>query len=211
MSDAGPSSRRMRRASAAPVEADADAAVPGVPVEDAPLAAEAPSSPAPHTPPSAGDPLPSSSPAVPGVPRIEPASPDIAIGGELSGLPGAHRGGFSRELTAPVELTWVAHEQPIGPEPDPEWTPAVVTARARGALAGWALGLAVAGLAVSVFVGWGFPIGVAAVVVGTMALRRGRLENRSLVIWALVLGGLSLVYSAGWIVWGIPRIPELVS
>ena len=49
-------------------------------------------------------------------------------------------------------------------------------------------------------VGWGFPIGVGAVVLGLMSLR-GRMESRPIAVWGVALGALSLVYSAGWLVY----------
>ncbi|MFI8593972.1 hypothetical protein ACIGCK_06020 [Microbacterium sp. NPDC078428] len=83
---------------------------------------------------------------------------------------------------------------PFGP-----WDPPA-PAKDRRRLAGWALVIAVVGLAASLFVGWGFPIGVVAVVVAAMALRRPE-EGRQAAAWALALGILSIIYSAIWIVW----------
>ena len=71
--------------------------------------------------------------------------------------------------------------------------------RPRRFLAGWALGFSIVGLAVSLFVGWGFPLGIAGVVAGILALRRP-LESRGVAIWAIVLGAVSILYSAGWLV-----------
>lgn len=76
---------------------------------------------------------------------------------------------------------------------DPEPTPY------RG-YAGWALLFSIAGLLFSLFVGWGFPIGITGATIAIVALRRP-LESRGVAIWALVLGILSLVYSAGWLWW----------
>ena len=70
--------------------------------------------------------------------------------------------------------------------------------RAPHRLGPWALTLALLGLVVSFFVGWGFPLGLAAVVVAILSLRRPW-ESRAVAIWALVLGALSVVYSAGWL------------
>ena len=70
----------------------------------------------------------------------------------------------------------------------------------RARLASWALGLALAGLAVSFFVGWGFPLGVTAIVVSIIALRRPW-EKRAVAVWALAPAALSVVYSAGWLVY----------
>lgn len=87
-------------------------------------------------------------------------------------------------------------ELPPGAQPVEVHAP--VAERAR--LASWALGIALIGLVGSFFVGWGFPVGLAAIVVAVIALRRPW-ESRSVAVWALVLGVLSVVYSAGWLVY----------
>lgn len=65
-------------------------------------------------------------------------------------------------------------------------------------LAPLALAAGIAGIIVACFVGWGFPIGIVAVVTAIVAIRRPQ-ERRAVAVWALVLGLLSLVYSAGWL------------
>ncbi|MDX2377235.1 hypothetical protein M4I32_10535 [Microbacterium sp. LRZ72] len=92
-----------------------------------------------------------------------------------------------------------------GPVPFPEdrdvvlhWGPP--PPRPRRSAAAWALAAAIAGLFASFFVGWGFPIGMVAVVTAVVALRRPE-ESRRVAWWALTLGALSLVYSAIWIGW----------
>lgn len=69
---------------------------------------------------------------------------------------------------------------------------------ARG-LAGWALAFAILALIVSLFVGWGFPLGIVAIVAAILALRRP-LESRAVAVWAMALGAVSMLYSAGWLV-----------
>ena len=59
-------------------------------------------------------------------------------------------------------------------------------------------------LIVSMFVGWGFPIGLVAVVSAIIALRRP-LENRAVAVWAIALGTLSILYSAGWLLYTAMR------
>ena len=71
-------------------------------------------------------------------------------------------------------------------------------------LAAWALAFSIAGLIVSLFVGWGFPIGLLGAVAAIVALRRP-LESRSIAVWALVLGLVSVLYSAGWLLWAASR------
>jgi len=142
-------------------------------------------------------------PDTPPRPRVEEPSPDVAPADEAPRLPGEHRGGFQRLPTAPVDVdvadsmnraerealsdtgtvyAWIEPQRPVV------------------GIAAWALGFAIAGLVISWFVGWGFPIGLGAAITAIVALRRP-LENRAVAIWALVLGVLSVLYSAGWLLW----------
>ncbi|GAA1982961.1 hypothetical protein [Microbacterium pumilum] len=161
---------------------------------------EAPDAAAPHH--GATSPRP---PAV--TPAVEPPSPDIALADEASPLPGAHRGGFQRLPTAPVDVTTVSAPAEPGaegaPEPELRWLMPEPVGPYRG-LAGWALAFSIAGLVVSLFVGWGFPIGLVGVISAILALRRP-LENRAVAIWALVLGAVSVIYSAGWLLYAASR------
>lgn len=140
-------------------------------------------------------------PEDPGGPTVISVSPDVDPAQDASPLPGAHRGGFLRLPTAPVAVTVeTAPAEPGGdftPD-DTSWT-ATDSGFHRG-LAGWALAFAIVGLIVSMFVGWGFPIGLVAVVSAIIALRRP-LESRSIAVWAIVLGTLSILYSAGWLLY----------
>ena len=110
--------------------------------------------------------------------------------------------GFSRFPTAPVEVPTTLS----GPDPSPDrpgWEPdagPVETASFDRGFAGWALGFGIVGLAVSLFVGWGFVIGVVAIVSGIMALRHPR-DSRRVAVWAIVLGAVSILYSAGWLLY----------
>lgn len=136
-------------------------------------------------------------------PAVEPPSEDVAPVAAESALPGHHRGGFERWPTAPVGVT------PTVSAPDLDapvlWAPAEPAAAARG-MAAWALGFAITGLVVAMFVGWGFPLGLVAIVTAIVALRRP-LESRQIAVWALVLGVVSLAYSAGWILYATSRGP----
>ncbi|GAA3014054.1 hypothetical protein [Microbacterium aurantiacum] len=174
------------------------AAAPGAP--GAPMVPAAPAAPIPARPPV--PPLP------PGIPPavsavVEPPSPDVALADEASPLPGAHRGGFHRLPTAPVGITeQIAPREPgteSGPTPTvtAQWLMASPAPPRRG-LAAWALVFALLGLVVSLFVGFGFPLGLVAIVAGLLALRRA-LESTALAWWAIGLGALSLVYSGGWL------------
>lgn len=135
-------------------------------------------------------------------PVVEPPSPDVVAANDATPLPGVHRGGFQRLPTAPLDVTTqVAPPEPGSAEHSAataEWLrPAPRTA--RGA-AGWALGFAIVGLLVSLVVGWGFPLGLVAVILAVVALRRP-FESRSAAVWAITLGGVSILYSGGWLWW----------
>ncbi|QAY59004.1 hypothetical protein ET475_02675 [Microbacterium protaetiae] len=134
-------------------------------------------------------------------PHIEtsPASPEIELGMGDAALPGAHKGGFQRLPTAPVNLpaTDVGPSEDLPPLPDAEW---VAPVRVRHGMSGWALGLAVMALGASFFVGWTFPLGLAAAIVSIVALRRPW-DSRVVAGWALALSILSVLYSAGWLLW----------
>lgn len=177
------------------VPPEAPAASPPAAEPDAP--AEAPAEP----PPSADTTAPAETavPPRPAEPTVTSVSPDIDLAQDASPLPGAHRGGFQRLPTAPVAVT----VETAPAEPGGEFTPDATSWQAtdsafHSGLAGWALAFAVVGLLVSMFVGWGFPIGLVAVVSAIIALRRP-LENRAVAVWAIALGTLSILYSAGWL------------
>ncbi|MCR2764176.1 hypothetical protein NQ152_11750 [Microbacterium sp. zg.B48] len=181
----------------------------------APVAPAPPVTPAPPVAPGAARPGPdATSPAIlrpaappapqPASPRaaVEPPSPDVAPVQAESALPGTHRGGFERWPTAPVGVT------PIVTAPDLDapvlWAEAEPAVPSRG-MAAWALGIAIVAFVVSMFVGWGIPLGVAAIVTAIIALRRP-IESRAVGVWALVLGVVSLLYSAGWLLFAATRM-----
>lgn len=126
--------------------------------------------------------------------RIEAPSPDVATPEAPATLPGAHRGGYTRPPTAPLEVS--------ARHPDVETvTDAVVTPPSPPAnLAAIALGFAVVGLIASLVVGLALPIGVTGVVLGVLSTRR-RSESTPVAVWAIALGVLSVVYSIGWLWW----------
>ncbi|MFV0373509.1 hypothetical protein [Microbacterium sp.] len=126
---------------------------------------------------------------------VTPRGDDLETPQEAAPLPGAHRGGYRRELTAPVPVTVPVHTDI---HDDAQWAPSSPPPLPRAA--GWALLCAVVALAVSLVVGWGIPLGVAGLVLAIIALRRPW-EARGVAVWALCLSALSLVYSAGWLWW----------
>jgi hypothetical protein len=150
-------------------------------------------------------PLPAESPD----PVVEPPTADVAAADEASALPGVHRGGYLRLPTAPVAVT--RESAPAEPGTDDDAPPVVAQwlmpepePQHRG-LAAWALAFSIGGLVVSLFVGWGFPIGLVGVISAILALRRP-LESRAMAVWALVIGVMSIVYSAGWLLYATGRI-----
>jgi hypothetical protein len=132
-------------------------------------------------------------------PPAAPAS-GLTAAADATPLPGAHRGGFSRELTGPIGITIESAPVEPGTEDALDYTPSEwVAAAPRIRFGGWALAFAIVGLLVSFLVGWGFLLGVVAIIAGTLALRRG--EPRGIPTWAIALAGLSILYSAGWLLW----------
>jgi len=125
-------------------------------------------------------------------------SPDVDLGEAAPPVPGERPDGFQRLPTGPVDASHA--EGPSSPEALTEIEWVAPEPRPRRGVAAWALGVAVLALIASFFVGWCFPIGVVAVVVAVVALRRP-MESRATAGWALALALLSLVYSAGWLLW----------
>lgn len=123
-------------------------------------------------------------------------------------LPGAAKG-YDRLPTAPTPIeptmpdaeVFASREwQPtVEPEPEP-----VDDAR----LAPWALFAAIVALATSMFVGWGIPVAIVAVIAAIMSLRRP-IENRAVALWALVLGLCATLFSAGWLMWAMTQFAKL--
>lgn len=139
---------------------------------------------------------------------VEPPSPDVVAADEASALPGVHRGGYLRLPTAPIAVTNQSAPAEPGTDdaetPVAQWLMPAPEPQHRG-LAAWALVFSIGGLLVSLFVGWGFPIGLVGVVSAILALRRP-LESRAVAVWALVIGVVSILYSAGWLLFAAGRI-----
>ncbi|HET6302316.1 hypothetical protein [Microbacterium sp.] len=179
-----PATAPVDRPATAPVDQPAATLAQPTAAPAGPPAAAAPAEPALTRPavPSPGPPV-----------IIEPPSPDVALVGEAPRLPGEHRGGFGRLPTAPIDIT----PAPVH-SADAEWAP--TPAPAPRTLSAWALACSIIGLAASLVVGWAFPIGLIGIVLGIVALRRP-LESSAVAAWAIVLGTLSVLYSAGWLIY----------
>ena len=99
---------------------------------------------------------------------------------------------------APAPGAEPEHGADLGAEPEQELAWAPPAPRRPPSLAGWALAVAIIGLIVSFVVGWGFPVGIIAIITAIAALRRPG-ARRQAAAWALALGILSILYSALWI------------
>lgn len=107
-----------------------------------------------------------------------------------------------RREAAPPDTGFVIPHAPAIPDAAaPMWpAPPPPPTKRPGRFAPWALVVAIIALVSSFFFGWGIPLAVLAVVLSIVALRR-RWESRVVTGWALVLGILATVYSAGWLLW----------
>jgi hypothetical protein len=137
------------------------------------------SAPDASTPPS---PTPSPSPGPAPHPTPSPSP------GAAPTPPGAAPAPLSTETTPATETAQWVFPEPAPPAP----------------LAGWALTFSVIALAASLFVGWAFPLGLGGVVIAIVAMRRPA-ESRGVAVWALCLGVVSVLYSAGWLLWAAGR------
>ncbi|WP_417554514.1 hypothetical protein [Microbacterium sp.] len=141
-------------------------------------------------------------------PRIEGPTPEVARPEGGAAVPGARKG-YDRLPTGPV------HMEPLVPDAedsaDTGWTPTVEPVPEPmddARLAPWALVAAIVALATSMFVGWGIPVAIVAVIAAIMSLRRP-IENRAVAMWALVLGLCATLFSAGWLLWATMQFEKL--
>jgi hypothetical protein len=88
-------------------------------------------------------------------------------------------------------------------------TPAAA-ARTGTSRSTWSLITGVVGLVVSVFVGWGFPLSIVAIVLGFGARRREP-QGRGRALTGLVTGFVGLACSVGWFVYSVVVIIGYVS
>jgi hypothetical protein len=140
-------------------------------------------------------------------PRIEQPTPEVEKPGGGAALPGASKG-YGKLPTAPVPVDQTAAAHPDA-DAQPEWEPSTGAQPVDDTrLAPWALVAAIVALATSMFVGWGIPVAVIAVIAAIMSLRRP-IENREVAIWALVLGLCATLFSAGWLLWAAMQLESL--
>jgi len=135
-------------------------------------------------------------------PRIEGPTPEVERPQGPASMPGASKG-YGKLPTGPVSVEPVVS----GPDADAQafddtdWTPTANREPVDDArLAPWALFAAIVALATSMFVGWGIPVAIVAVIAAVMSLRRP-MESRAMAVWALVLGLAATLFSAGWLIW----------
>ncbi|MGW8481851.1 hypothetical protein ACWGJP_01835 [Microbacterium sp. NPDC055903] len=135
-------------------------------------------------------------------PRLDAASPEVEKPVGSARVPG-RRDGYSKFPTGPVSVEPVVTS---GPDADAvgAWVPDgdldELSEEDPARLAPWALLAAIVALVSSFFVGWGIPVAIVAVIAAIMSLRRP-VESRAIATWALVLGMVATIYSAGWLVW----------
>ncbi|WP_405371770.1 MULTISPECIES: hypothetical protein [unclassified Microbacterium] len=138
---------------------------------------------------------------------VSPPSGDAARAAAPPTMPGAHRGGFQREMTQPLPVApplIEVHPDPASaPDPQVHWIHRPPTLPRSG---GWAMLFGILALLLSLFVGWGFPVGMIGVVLAILALRRPW-ERRETAVWALGLSVASLLFSAGWLWWAASQGP----
>jgi hypothetical protein len=137
---------------------------------------------------------------------VEPAAPSGAVPAPVAAST-VNESGPGAVSVLGLDIPAVVDPEPGAPTPhapdaasqtSPELAWAPPAPRRPPALAGWALAVAITGLIVSLVVGWGFPVGIIAIITAIAALRRpGR--RRQAAGWALALGILSILYSALWI------------
>lgn len=154
-------------------------------------------------------------------PIIETPHPEVARPSVTARVPGAPRDNYTRMPTGPVSVepfvtsgpgdtltgptqAWTPSGQ-TGAQPTVQWAP---EPEETTRLAPWALVAAVVALVASWFVGWGIPLAIIAVIAAIMSLRRP-VENRSIAVWALVLGIVATIFSAGWLVWAAVQLELL--
>ncbi|BFM24446.1 hypothetical protein [Microbacterium sp. che218] len=72
-------------------------------------------------------------------------------------------------------------------------------------LAPGALAAAILALVASFFTGWLLPLGAVAVILSIVSLRRPH-DSTRVGVWSLCLSLLSIVFSAGWLIWGFSQL-----
>ncbi|MEJ1089311.1 hypothetical protein WDU99_13400 [Microbacterium sp. Mu-80] len=137
-------------------------------------------------------------------PRIEGPTPEIERPKGTAALPGAAKG-YGKLPTGPVPTDATRTAADADEFVPYEWAPAPAD---DGRLAPWALFAAIVALATSMFVGWGIPVAIVAVIAAIMSLRRP-VESRSMAVWALVLGLCATLFSAGWLIWATMQFENL--
>ncbi|MDT0156424.1 hypothetical protein Q9R19_02175 [Microbacterium sp. ARD32] len=142
-------------------------------------------------------------------PRIEGPTPEVERPEGGAALPGASKG-YGRLPTAPVPVDRTV-EGPDAEQFAGAWEPTAQSEHGPAddaKLAPWALLAAIVALATSMFVGWGIPVAVVAVIAGIMSLRRP-IESRAMATWALVLGLCATLFSSGWLIWATMQFEKL--
>ncbi len=149
-------------------------------------------------------PLPPTASVAPSVSPVVPTSVVGAAAGPAEAGAALESGMATPSVTDVEDARFDASAAETDAAPELAWAPPAP--RQPPALAGWALAVAIVGLLVSLVVGWGFPVGIIAIVTAIAALRRPD-SRRQAAGWALALGILSVLYSALWIAVAVSRGP----
>lgn len=143
-------------------------------------------------------------------PRVDGVSPEMERPASAAPVPGSSKD-YAHLPTGPLNVEPVIS----GPDADAEaftpdeWEPAPEPEPIDEArLAPWALFAAIVALAGSMFVGWGIPVAIVAMIAAVMCLRRP-VENREMAMWALVLSIAATVFSAVWMIWAAMQLERL--
>lgn len=144
-------------------------------------------------------------------PSVQKPTPEVGRPEGGTALPGASKG-YGRLPTAPVPVERTNRETDVDESATTAWEPSGEVEPAPGdddaRLAPWALFAAIVALATSMFVGWGIPVAIVAVIAAIMSLRRP-IESRAIAMWALVLGLCATLFSAGWLIWATMQFEKL--
>ncbi|MGF3055951.1 hypothetical protein [Microbacterium sp. YY-01] len=140
-------------------------------------------------------------------PRKEPVFDGLLHVTDPARIPGRSKPGYQSLPTGPTAITvhsgpGVNEEEwsPIDEDDAEPWKPDDTPIVEPAQLAPWALTAAIVAFVSSLFVAWGLPLAVLALLASIMCLRRSN-ESRLMSAWSLILSITATVYSAGWLVW----------
>ncbi|HXH33457.1 MAG TPA: DUF4190 domain-containing protein [Plantibacter sp.] len=140
-------------------------------------------------------------------PQPQPQPRQSPYGTSPSAPPAAWQGDHATYLQTVPTAVYQAPSQ--GGYPSYQQAQAAAPATGTGRST-WSLVLGLIGLVISIFVGWGFPLSITAIVMGFVARRREPL-GRGRALTGIVTGFVGLLCSAGWFAYSIVVIIGYVS